>query len=116
MYTGCDTSVLFNVLFMCDLEIPNIISPNDDTYGNNLFTIEDLTHEFYSYSNMSIYNRWGDEVYKNGHYGLDGTWWDGKVTHQYDELTTGVYFYVLKVGNKVTKEEDVYKGVVSIFY
>ena len=97
MYTGCDTSILFNVLFMCDLEIPNTFSPNDDAYGNNLFTIEDLTYEFYSYSNMSIYNRWGDEVYKNGHYGLDGSWWDGKVTHQYDELVTGVYFYVLKV-------------------
>ena len=115
MYTGCDTSVLFNVLFMCDLEPPNTFSPNGDGY-NDLFTIEDLTYEYYSYSNMSIYNRWGDEVYKNGHYGLDGSWWDGKNTHQYDQLAPGVYFYVLKVGNKVTQEEDVYKGVVNIFY
>ena len=115
MYTGCDTSVLFNVLFMCDLETPNTFSPNGDGY-NDLFIIEDLTYEFYSYSNISIYNRWGDEVYKNGHYGLDGSWWDGKNTHQYDELAPGVYFYVLKVGNKVTQEEDIYKGVVNLFY
>tara|TARA_B100001093_G_C26860465_1_gene1029920 strand:+ start:12745 stop:16266 length:3522 start_codon:yes stop_codon:yes gene_type:complete len=115
MYTGCDTSVLFNVLFMCDLETANSFSPNGDGY-NDLFTIEDLTYEYYSYSNMSIYNRWGDEVYKNGHYGLDGSWWDGKNTHQYDQLAPGVYFYVLKVGNKVTQEEDVYKGVVNLFY
>ena len=115
MYTGCDTSVLFNVLFMCDLELPNTFSPNGDGY-NDLFIIEDLTYEYYSYSNMSIYNRWGDEVYKNGHYGLDGSWWDGQNTHQYDELAAGVYFYVLKVGNKVTQEEDIYKGVVNLFY
>ena len=115
MYTGCDTSVIFNVLFMCDLEPPNTFSPNGDGY-NDLFIIEDLTYEFYSYSNMSIYNRWGDEVYKNGHYGLDGSWWDGKNTHHYDELAAGVYFYVLKVGNKVTQEEDIYKGVVNLFY
>ena len=115
MYTGCDTSLLFNVLFMCNLEPPNSFSPNGDGY-NDFFTIEDLTNEYYSYSNMSIYNRWGDEVYKNGHYGLDGSWWDGKNTHQYDNLASGVYFYVLKVGNKVTMEEDIYKGVVNLFY
>jgi gliding motility-associated-like protein len=115
MYTGCDTSIVFNVLFMCDLEIPDTYSPNGDGY-NDLFIIEDLTYEYYSYSNMSIYNRWGDEIYKNGHYGLDGSWWDGKNTHQYDQLAPGVYFYVLKVGNKVTQKEDVYKGIINLFY
>ena len=115
MYTGCDTSIVFNVLFMCDLEIPDTYSPNGDGY-NDLFIIEDLTYEYYSYSNMSIYNRWGDEIYKNGHYGLDGSWWGGKNTHQYDQLAPGVYFYVLKVGNKVTQKEDVYKGMINLFY
>ena len=57
-----------------------------------------------------------EEVYKNGHYGLDGSWWDGKNTHQYDQLAPGVYFYVLKVGNKVTQKEDVYKGMINLFY
>lgn len=114
-YTGCDTSVVVNVLFMCDLEVPNTFSPNDDGL-NDLFTIDNLTNEYYSYSNISIYNRWGDEVYKNGRYGLDGSWWDGYNTHQNDQLSQGVYFYVLKVGNKVTEEEEVYRGTVNLFY
>ena len=113
MYTGRDTSVLFNVLFMCNLDLPNSFSPNGDGY-NDLFTIEDLTNEYYSYSNLSIYNRWGDEVYRNGHYGLDNSWWDGQSTHQNEELSEGVYFYILKVGNKVTDEEDVYRGTVHL--
>ena len=115
MYTGCDTSVVFNVLFMCDLEIPNVFSPNGAGFSD-LFFIDDLTEEYYSYSNLSVFNRWGDEVYKNGYYGLDGTWWDGQTTHQNDELAQGVYFYVLKVGNKITEEEEVYRGVVNLFY
>jgi len=113
-YTACDTTVEFNILFMCDLLIPNVISPNGDDV-NDLFTVKDLTYEFYSYSNMSIYNKWGDEVYKNGHYGLNGKWWDGQSTHQNDKLAEGVYFYVLKVGNKVTEEEDIYRGTVQLF-
>ena len=114
-YTACDTTVEFNILFMCDLLIPNVISPNGDGV-NDLLTVKDLTYEFYSYSNMSIYNRWGDEVYKNGHYGLNSKWWDGQTTHRDDELAEGVYFYVLKVGNKVTEEEDVYRGTVHLFH
>tara|TARA_B100001057_G_scaffold379520_1_gene385063 strand:+ start:9 stop:920 length:912 start_codon:yes stop_codon:yes gene_type:complete len=114
-YTGCDTSVVVNVLFMCDLEVPNTFSPNDDGL-NDLFTINNLTDEYYSYSNISIYNRWGEEVYKNGRYGIDGSWWDGYNTHQNDQLSQGVYFYVLKVGNKVTEEEEVYRGTVNLFY
>ena len=96
IYTGCDTSVSFNVLFMCDLDPPNTFSPNGDGY-NDYFIIEDLTTEYYSYSNMSIYNRWGDEIYKNGYYGLDGSWWDGKNTHEYDQLARGVYLSLIHI-------------------
>jgi len=112
-YTGCDTTMVFNILFMCDLTIPNVFSPNGDNL-NDYLTVEGLTDEFYSYSNMSVYNRWGDEVYRNGHYGLDNSWWDGQSTHQNEELSDGVYFYILKVGNKVTDEEDVYRGTIHL--
>lgn len=113
-YTSCDTTVEFNILFMCDLELPNVFSPNGDDENDELI-IEGLTHEFYSYSNMSIYNRWGDEVYSNGAYGLDGSWWDGQTTHGKDPITEGVYYYVLKVGNKVTDREDIYRGTIHLF-
>ena len=113
-YTGCDTTLAFNILFMEDLEVSNVITPNGDG-ENDFFKIGDLTEEFYSYSNMSIFNRWGDEVYRNGSYGIDGSMWDGQSTHQNDELPNGAYFYVLKVGNKVTKEEEVYRGTVQLY-
>jgi gliding motility-associated-like protein len=113
-YSGCDTTVAFNILFMEDLEVSNVISPNGDGV-NDAFKIKDLTEEFYSYSNMSIFNRWGDEVYRNGAYGFDGNWWEGESTHQNDVLSRGTYFYVLKVGNKVTKNEEVYRGTIQLY-
>jgi gliding motility-associated-like protein len=113
-YTACDSTIEFDVLFMCDLTIPNVITANADDQ-NDVFFINGLTDEYYSYANMSIYNRWGDEVYRSGHYGLDDKWWDGQSSHQNDELADGVYFYVLEVGNKVTEEVDTYKGSVHLF-
>ena len=113
-YTACDTTVAFNVLFMCDLVVPNVITANADDLNDVLF-VEGLTPEYYSYANMSVFNRWGDEVYRSGHYGLDGDWWDGQSSHQNDDLAEGIYFYVLEVGNKVTEEVDVYKGSVHLF-
>ena len=112
-YTGCDTTLEFNVLFMCELDLPNVFSPNGDGV-NDLFIVENLTKEYYSYSNLSVYNRWGDEVYRDGNYGLNGTWWDGQSTHQNDPLHEGVYFYVLRVGNKVSEERDEYRGTVHL--
>jgi gliding motility-associated-like protein len=113
-YSACDTTVYFNVLFMCDLVLPNVISPNGDSQNENMF-VKRLTTEFYSHSNMSIYNRWGQEVYHNGNYGLDGTWWKGTDSHEDNLLPDGVYYYVLVVANKVTKEEEVYTGSVHLF-
>lgn len=113
-YLACDTLVEFDILFMCDLIVPNVLTPNGDNINDYLY-VENLTKEFYSYSNLSVFNRWGHEIYRNGHYGLDDIWWDGQSTHQNDELAEGVYFYVLKVGNKVTEEEDIYRGSFHLF-
>ena len=113
-YTGCDTTVAFNILFMGDLTISNVITPNDDGVNDELI-IDGLTDEFYAYSNMSIFNRWGDEVYRNGSYGIDGSWWSGTSTHQNDELNEGLYFYVLKLGNKVTMSEESYQGTIHLY-
>ena len=113
-YTACDTTIEFHVLFMCDLEVPNVITANDDNL-NDLLYVEGLTTEYYSYANMSIFNRWGDEVYRSGSYGLDNKWWDGQSTHKNDDLAEGVYFYVLEVGNKITDDVDIYKGTVHLF-
>jgi gliding motility-associated-like protein len=112
-YTGCDTTLEFNILFMCELDVPNVFSPNGDGI-NDVFFVKNLTDEYYSYSNLSVYNRWGDEVYRDGHYGLNGTWWDGQNTHQNDPLLEGVYFYVLRVGNKVSEARDEYRGTIHL--
>ncbi|MBB5437352.1 gliding motility-associated-like protein/uncharacterized repeat protein (TIGR01451 family), partial [Pedobacter sp. AK017] len=73
-----------------DLDIPNTFTPNGDG-KNDTFLITGL--ENYDGVSLFVYNRWGDEVYKNNNYKNE---WDG------NGLNDGTYFYVLKLrtGNK----------------
>ncbi|MGB1294183.1 MAG: gliding motility-associated C-terminal domain-containing protein [Flavobacteriales bacterium] len=114
-YTVCDTSISTKVVFMCELEIPNVFTPNNDLH-NPLFIIPGLSSTFYSKSNFTIFNRWGINVYQNGNYGLHNSWWDGKSNNgSSEDLLEGVYFYELSLFNKIKEQEEVYKGTIHLF-
>ena len=76
-----------------DLEIPNTFTPNGDG-KNDTFQIKG--RENYDSIEISIFNRWGDEVYRSKNYKDE---WDGA------GLNEGTYFYVLKL-KKGSNEES----------
>lgn len=75
-----------------DVKIPNVITPNGDG-KNDVLKIEGI--ELHPENNLSIFNRWGNEVYRSKGYKND---WDGR------GLSEGTYYYVfvynLKDGTK----------------
>jgi gliding motility-associated-like protein len=86
---GRDTLV-FNPL-ACVYNIPNIITPNDDN-KNDLFTIQFI--ENFENASLTIFNRWGQEVFTNndfGRYQAEQGGWDP------EDYKGGVYFYELKL-------------------
>jgi gliding motility-associated-like protein len=92
---GCEGSSQSSIIdYDKTLFIPNIITPNADGQ-NDYFEIKNLS--FYPNSSLSIYNRWGKEVFRTDNY--QNNW-------QTDQ--TGTYFFVLTVEGKV------WKGVVSV--
>ncbi|MGC1240293.1 MAG: gliding motility-associated C-terminal domain-containing protein [Chryseosolibacter sp.] len=62
--------------------IPNIFTPNGDE-KNEYFEVS----PFLEGSTLTVFNRWGGEVYASAHYKND---WDGGA------LPSGVYFYALR--------------------
>lgn len=68
----------------CDLEIPNVFTPNGDGM-NELFEITNL--EYYPQSSIVIYNRSGKKVFESNDYYLN--WWDG------GNQPDGTYYYVI---------------------
>mgnify|MGYP003574981760 CR=1 FL=1 len=69
-----------------NIKTPNVITPNGDG-KNDVFKIDGI--ELYRENTLSIFNRWGNEVFRSaGGYRNN---WDG------NGLSEGTYYYVLKL-------------------
>ncbi len=82
----------------CEIEIPNVITPDNGDGKNDVFFIKNLDTN--PNSQVVIYNRWGNEVFQSSNYQNN---WNG------DSLPEGTYFYtiVLQTGKD-------YKGIIEI--
>ncbi len=86
----CGNTVIsdsIEVVVQCDVIVPNIFTPNGDTF-NETFFVENLDQ--YPGSGVKIYNRWGRKVFEDDDYQND---WDG------EKLADGIYFYIVTVSD-----------------
>ncbi len=83
------------------LAVPNVFTPNGDGL-NDTFTIPGLSA--YAQNDITIINRWGNEVYTKKNYNND---WTG------DNLVEGTYFYVLRAQSS-SGNWEVHKGYITL--
>ena len=76
-----------------DCFAPSIITPNEDGVNDN-FTVPCLAN--FEGSNICIFNRWGDEVFRTENYQND---WDGTYKEEGSTLPSGTYYYILEVND-----------------
>nr|WP_121273851.1 gliding motility-associated C-terminal domain-containing protein [Pedobacter schmidteae] len=89
------------IIDVSDFIIPNIITPNND--GNNdTFKIKGL--ENYPGTQVQVFNRWGNEVFRANDYKSD---WDGS------QLNEGTYYYLINRKEK-SGTFTVFKGWLFI--
>ncbi|WP_204263174.1 Calx-beta domain-containing protein [Spongiivirga citrea] len=97
-----------------EVEVYNVITPNGDGDHDRLI-IRNL--ENYPNNTLTIFNRWGVEVFKSQGYGQDGRFFrgvsEGRVTvQQQKELPVGTYYYILTYvkdsGEEVRKAGYIY--------
>jgi gliding motility-associated-like protein len=101
-YTNAATVTITQPLVPGALKVPNLFTPNGDGI-NDVFEIRGLDQ--YQSSELSIVNRWGNEVYHSSHY--QNTWTG-------EGLNEGTYYYVLKVKRTAASDVEVYKGYVTL--
>ena len=80
---------------ICELTIPNVISPNGDgawDSRNDAFIVLGLDSDRYNGSTIRIYNRWGQLVFSSNNFGKTAGW-----RPQPDEAAEGTYYYVLGI-------------------
>lgn len=90
------------LVMVYDIFIPDVITPNDDG-ENDYFVIRGVDEV--SQVELSIFNRWGLEVFSDGNYNNS---WNG-VNKSGAELTNDTYFYVATID-----KSRVLKGFVII--
>ncbi|MEM7572965.1 MAG: gliding motility-associated C-terminal domain-containing protein [Bacteroidota bacterium] len=96
--SGCvnaPATILFRVGKDVDCAAPNIFTPNNDGV-NDFFVVPCLLNvDQFPNSQVTIYNQWGDEVYRSSQpYNND---WDG--TFNGDQLPVATYFYTIEFGD-----------------
>jgi gliding motility-associated-like protein len=85
----------------------NVITPNNDPQqANEIFYIDKI--EFYPNNSLTIYNRWGNKVKEFKGYKNEWPYKDSQ-----DNLSTGVYFFVLDLNDKRATQSTI-KGTLSI--
>jgi len=80
---------------VCELTIPNVISPfanNQWDAKNDAFMVYGLDSDRYDGSTIRIYNRWGQLMYTSNDFGKTAGWSPGP-----DEAAEGTYYYVLGI-------------------
>ncbi len=94
---GCsDTATMAPFLIESpDLFIPNVFSPNHDGI-NDVFGVEYSGNADF---HLQIFNRWGQNIFESQ---SPLEQWAGRGSRG-EELSAGVYYYVLKVGEKEFK-------------
>jgi gliding motility-associated-like protein len=90
---GCKNSIdVFTEI--CNIDIPNIITPNSDGV-NDIFKImiKDSDEPFYinfPNSKLIIFNRWGNKIYESNNYKNE---WNG------NNAADGIYYWTLNLND-----------------
>jgi gliding motility-associated-like protein len=89
------TSATVRVVVGEDAEctVPTIFTPNEDG-TNDEFVVPCLATDDYPDNVVSIFNQWGDQVFRSKPYANN---WEG--TYDGQDLPVGTYFYVIEFGN-----------------
>lgn len=90
---GCSVDSTFTITEPSELELLNGLTPNNDGF-NDAYLIRGLAPN--KGAELKVFNRWGNLVYEQSNY-YDQ--WRGQNSDG-DELATGTYFVVFKLGNR----------------
>ncbi len=102
--TACDTGQV-SITILCDeVKAFSGFSPNGDN-RNDRFYIEGV--ETLNNSHLTIFNRWGNQVYEHANYQNGNESWDG--TFKGIDVPDGTYFYLLEADSG-----KIYSGYVQL--
>lgn len=95
---GCPTvsaTITFLIGEDAACKVPSLFTPNGDDYNDNFVIPCLLNTSSYPNSQVIIFNKWGDEVYRSNTPYLND--WGG--TYSGEDLPADTYFFIVDLGN-----------------
>ena len=103
----CLSEFVFHFFNLYPVIVPNAFSPNGDKL-NDVWIIQGL--DWYPYTRVYVYNRWGNKIYENENGYLDP--WDGNFHGK--ELATGTYYYLIELRGSQDRTDHILSGSLTI--
>ncbi len=100
--------------------VPNVITPNGDQQNDRFyFQLLPIDPSVRAYSNLSlsIFNRWGKQVFFDNNFmerNTETEGWDGTDQNTGQKLADGVYFYVAQFNDAETGKSEALNGSVTL--
>ncbi|WP_181304045.1 gliding motility-associated C-terminal domain-containing protein [Rufibacter sp. XAAS-G3-1] len=91
---GCSSTDQVTITVLHPIQVPNGFTPNGDGI-NDYWELPNLKK--YPYSNVQIFNRWGNKVFESTGY---ETPWEGRMNGQ--PLPAATYYYIIRLDEKET--------------
>ncbi len=95
--SDCRNNIEINSDTICDITIPNVITPNNDSI-NDIFSITCKNIKYFP-ADLVIYNRWGQEVFN-----------EEKKLNYISQIPDGAYYYMFSY------QAIKHKGFLQIFH
>jgi len=105
---GCSSTDSVEIKKSCYIDIPNAFTPNGDGV-DDYFLSKELLSKGLTKFNMSIFNRWGQVIFKTDN--TSGRGWDGKFNGE--PQSTGVYVYMIEA-SFLNGQSEKYQGDVTL--
>ncbi|MFT5602519.1 MAG: gliding motility-associated-like protein, partial [Flavobacteriales bacterium] len=109
----CETAtVSLTVDPVIEIVYPNIVSPNGDGYNDVLYF---MGLEYYPENAITIFNRWGEQIYTAQPYMND---WDGLngstgTKIQGDKLSDDTYFYIIQLSPEAEPNKNFFELITE---
>ena len=110
-YSNCLPIVITTPPVPDTVVVPNFITPNADNV-NDEFILQNID-DYEDFSQVTIYNRWGDRVWQSEPLYDNSNPWRG-TNQNGTKLADGVYFYTIELRNDADQYDYVINGTVTI--
>jgi gliding motility-associated-like protein len=106
---GCEgqTASVVIIVEECGIIVPTAFTPDNDN-TNDVWVLDNID-QIYPNNVVTIFNRWGNQIYQSSEGKYETNPWDG--TYQGSTMPTGSYYFIIEYNDNFTENKT---GIVSI--